>query len=152
MATVFSIKDPNPGAWFKFNEDDPDSGDICVRAINQVKRSEIQSKCVKHKVEYKNGQRFEYNETNDEKFSEMLWDYVIVDWNKLEDDEGNTLTCNIETKLKLMLENVGFAQFVANCLTILEELEEERVANVSANLSKGQNGSGKSRPVKSVKS
>ena len=151
MATVFSIKDPNPGAWFKFNDDDPESGEIRVRAVNQTKRAEIQKKCVKHKTEYKNGQRFEYTDTNDEMFSEMLWDYTIVEWNNLEDDDGATLVCDKETKLKLMYENVGFSQFVSNCLSILNEIEEERVAKVTANLSKGQNVLETSRPVKPAK-
>lgn len=151
MATVFSVKDPNPGVWFKFNEDDPDSGEILIRIMNQSKRSEVQKKCRKNKIEYKNGQRFEYTDTNDDLFSEMLWDYIIVEWNNLEDDNGNPLVCDKKTKMKLMLENVGFSQFVSNCLTILNEGEEERVAKVTANLSKGQNGSEKSRPAKGAK-
>ena len=151
MATVFSVNDPNPGAWFKFDERDPDSGEILIRAMNQVKRSEVQRKCVKNKTEYKHGQRFEFTNTDDDLFSEMLWDYVIVDWNNLEDDDGKPLVCDRKTKLKLMLENVGFSQFVSNCLSILTREEEERVTRVTANLSKGQNGSKKNRPAKSAK-
>jgi hypothetical protein len=147
MATVFSTKEPNPGAWFKFNDEDPGSGEIRIRAVNQAKRTEIQKKCVKPKTEYKNGQRFEFTDTNDTKFSEMLWDYTIVEWKNLEDDDGTPLVCDTETKMKLMLENVGFSQFVSNCLSILNDLEEERVAKVTANLSKEQSVSKKSRPA-----
>ena len=130
MATVFSTKDPNPGIWFKFDESDPDSGEIRIRAINQAKRSEIQKKCVKHKVEYKHGQRFEFTDTDDDLFSEMLWDYSIAEWTNLEDDDGKPLVCDTQTKVFLMKNNVGFAQFVGRCLEKLNEEEESRVTRL----------------------
>ncbi len=111
MATKFSLTDPNPGVWFKFDEDDATSGEIRIRVLNALKREEIQKACVKTKDIYKNGQRYVTSDTNDALFSEMLWDYSIVEWNGLEDDVGNALVCNTETKVKLMRENVGFSLF-----------------------------------------
>lgn len=152
MATRFSMKDPNPGVWFKFDENDSESGEISIRPMNAAKRREIQKRCVKNRVEYKHGQRFEYTETNDELFSEMLWDYVIADWTKLEDDDGKAIPCTKENKCMLMLENVGFAQFVGNCMEIVNEDIEERMKATQEDLSKGSAVSEKSRTAKSAKS
>lgn len=152
MATKFSLRDPNPGIWFKFNEDDPESGEICVRPVNAEKRSEIQKRTVKRKVEYKHGQRFEYVETDDDKFSEMLWDYVISDWTKLEDDDGKPIPCTTENKLFLMLNNVGFSQFVATCTEKVNEGIEERFKVAEKNSSSGLSDSSKSRVAKPAKS
>lgn len=151
MATVFSTKDPNPGVWFKFDEDDPNSGEIRIRALNQEKRSEIQKKCNKKKVEYKHGQRFEYTDVKDELFSEMLWDYSIAEWNGLVDDDGTELVCDVETKVNLMQQNVGFAKFVSECLDQLNEDEENRVAIVKKTSLTGSPELKKSPPVKNVK-
>jgi hypothetical protein len=135
MATKFSIKDPNPGVYFKFDENDPDSGEIRIRAVNAAKRAEIQKKCVKKKIEYKHGQRFEYSDTNEERFSDMLWDYSIMDWNNLVDDDGEHIPCTKGNKVFLMQNNVAFAQFVGSCLEQMNEAEENRVSRLEKNSS-----------------
>ena len=147
MATKFSLKDPNPGVFFKFDENDADSGEIRIRAINTAKRNEIQKKCIKKKVEYKHGQRFEYTDTNEQLFSEMLWDYSIMEWNNLIDDDGKEIPCNKEMKIFLMQNNVGFAQFVANCIEKLNEEEESRVARLEKNSLSESSGYGKNQAV-----
>ncbi len=152
MATVFSTKDPNPGVWFTFDENDSDSGAIRIRAMNNEQRKVLQKKCNKNRVEYKKGGRYEVTDVNDDKFSTMLWDYCIVEWERLEDDDGTVLVCDTETKTKLMQENVGFAQFVGACLEMLSEQEEERVARISKNSSSGLKGSKKSPRAKGAAS
>jgi len=148
MGTVFSLKDPNPGIWFKFDEEDPQSGEIAIRAVNQAKRKEIQSKTVKRKVEYKHGQRFEYHDTDDDVFSELLWDYVIADWKGLEDDDGKPIECTRDNKLFLMLNNVGFAAFVAQCMEKVNDGLEDRIKVIEKNSLSGSKGSQKNRPAK----
>ena len=152
MATKFSVKDPNPGVWFKFDENDPDSGEIRIRVINSSKRQEIQKACNKKRVEYKHGQRFEVQDTNENLFSEMLWDYSIMEWNALEDDDGKPIVCDTEMKVFLMQNNIGFAQFVGRCLEILNEEEESRVATIEKNSLSGLSESKKSRTAQPAKS
>lgn len=137
MTTKFSLKDPNPGYWFRFDEDDPESGEIAIRSVNAAKRREIQKGCIKNRVEYKHHQRFEYQETDEDLFSEMLWDYVIADWKALEDDNGKPIKCTKENKVFLMLNHVGFSVFVNECLGKVTEGVEERKEKELANLRKG---------------
>jgi hypothetical protein len=148
MATIFSTKDPNPGVWFKFDENDPDSGEIKIRVVNATRRNEIQKACNRKRVEYKNGQRFEVSDMNDDLFSQMLWEYAIVDWNGLEDDDGKTLVCTNETKLFLMQNHVGFAQFIGKCMEKLGEEEENRVAIIKKNSLNELSVSKKNPPAK----
>jgi hypothetical protein len=152
MATKFSLKDPNPGVWFKFDSEDPDSGEIAIRAVNQRKRREIQRQCVKNRVEYKHGQRFEVQDTNDDLFSDLLWDYIIVDWIKLEDEDGKPIVCTTENKLRLMSEDVGFQQFVNACLVKLNEDFEDRVETIEKNSLSGSSVSKKNQTARSAKS
>lgn len=152
MATIFSIKDPNPGVWFKFDDTDPESGEIRIRAMNNEQRKKLQKECNKKRVEYKHGQRFEVMDVDDDRFSELLWDYCVVEWNKLEDDDGTALVCNSETKATLMQTNVGFAQFVGKCLEILGEQEEDRVARIEKNLLSEPKGSKKNQTAKGAAS
>jgi hypothetical protein len=148
MATRFSIKDPNPGVWFKFNEDDADSGEICIRPVTMAKRQEIQKKTVKKKAEYKHGGRFEVSEVNDDLFAEMLWDYTIKTWERLEDDDGNPIDCTTANKVFLMQNNVGFASFVAKCMEKVNDDAEDIEAVVSKNSLTASPVSRKSRPAK----
>lgn len=142
MATKLSMSDPNPGIWFKFDDNDPESGDIGIRPLNQAKRDEIRKKAIKKRIEYKHGQRFEVEELDDDKFSELLWDYSITGWNNLEDDDGKPIECNSESKLFLMRNHVGFARFIGEKMEKLAEDYEKQLTAERENLSKGSSASG----------
>jgi len=122
MATRFSLTEPNPGVWFAFDEDDPDSGRICLRIANQAERDKIRKATRTQKDIFRQGQRFEVEKIDDDLFSEMLWDYCIVDWERLEDDDEMPIECTKENKLKLMKEHVGFQMFIGQCI---EKLNDE---------------------------
>jgi len=134
MSTKLSLEDPNPGVWFKFDESDPKSGEIALRPANNAKREEIIKKTVKRRVEYKHGQRFEVNESNDNKFSEMLWDYCIVDWKDLVDDSKKEIPCTTENKVFFMKNHVGFASFVGEKLATLNDQYEINLTLEKENL------------------
>ncbi len=53
MGTKFSLKDPNPGVWFLFDEKDPGSGRICIRTLNPAKGQEIEKLTSKEKWEWR---------------------------------------------------------------------------------------------------
>lgn len=131
MGTRFSLVDPNPGVWFSFNEDDADSGRICVRVMNEAERRKIRKATTKKIL--KRGQWVE--DINDDKFSEMLWDYCIVDWEGLEDDAGKPIECSRENKLKLIREHVGFQFFVSTCIERVTEQIENQLEVVEKNSS-----------------
>jgi hypothetical protein len=133
MATRFSLTDPNPGVWFAFNDDDPETGRICIRVINGEKQQELRKRTVKKRIEYKHGQRFEYEDRDDEAYSRLLWDYVIMDWERLENDDGTSIECTAENKNKLMMANVRFGQFVGSCVEKVNALMEARTAEIEKN-------------------
>ena len=150
--TIISMKDPNPGIWFKFDEDDPNTGEICIRAVNQKKRQDIQKKTQRKKVEFKHGGRFEVIDQNEELFMEMLWDYTIADWKGLLDDDGKPIECNTENKLYLMQNHVGFATFVGECIGKVSDMHEEKVSTVKQDFLPASDVCAKNLPAKSAKS
>lgn len=125
MGTKFSLKNPNPGAWFSFDEADPGTGKICLRAANRATLGSIEKAHAKKRIEYKHGQRFEVRDVDSEGYSKALWDYCIVGWEGLLDDDGKKIECTTDIKYVLMTENIGFATFVGGCL---DKLGEERDA------------------------
>ena len=153
MATKLSMKDPNPGIWFKFDEADPESGEICIRPLNPEKREEIRNKTVKKKEKFKHGQRFTYEETNDDLFARLVWDYSIADWSGLVDDDGNEIVCNIENKVFFMRNHVGFAGFVSDKMAELAERYETEITIENENLLRGSDVSvtQSDRPAKTAK-
>ncbi len=141
MGTKFSLKDPNPGVWFLFDENDLNSGRICIRVLNAAKGQEIAKATTKKRTEYKSGQRFEVSEVDEDRRSQMLWEYTIIDWERLEDDEGKLIACNPENRSKLMLENIKFSLFVGICISKLNaEYETQREA-IEKNLLSTSRGS-----------
>ena len=142
MGTKLNLKDPNPGFWVHFEEDNDDSGKIAIRPVNSAKVEEIRKKAVKKRVEYKHGNRFEVQDVNDELYSELLWDYSIADWSGLVDDDGNTIECTKENKIFLMKNHVGFARFVTDQMNQISEQYESRLTLVNENLLQGSSGSG----------
>lgn len=133
MATRFSLTDPNPGVWFSFDDNDPETGRICIRVINGEKQQELRKRTVKKRIEYKHSQRFEYEDRDDEAYSKLLWDYVIMEWERLENDDGKPIECTAENKNKLMMANVRFAQFVGACIEKVNALMEARSAEIEKN-------------------
>jgi len=142
MGTKLSMVNPNPGIWFRFDENDPESGEVAIRPLNPAKREEIRKKAVKKRVEYKHGQRFEIEEINDDLFSELLWDYSITGWNDLVDDDGKPIECTSENKVFLMKNHVGFARFIGSKMELLAEEYEGKMTAENSNLLKGSDGSG----------
>lgn len=116
----FNLENLNPGVFFPF-EDDDDEGGITIRLANSDVMRDIDKKTVKKKVQFRRGQRFEVDDTDEEKRSDMIWEYVIVDWKGVFDESGEEIPCTTENKLKLMRESVQFANFVANAIEQLTE-------------------------------
>ncbi len=148
MGTKFSIKDPNPGIWFSFDDEDPNSGRIAIRPVTAARVDEITKRCHKKKVEYKHGQRFDVVDTNEEKAREMLWDYVIADWENLEDDEGKPIDCTVENKVFLMMNHVGFQTFVHEKREEANEIAEDLKRDSEKNSLSGLSDLKKSRHAK----
>lgn len=126
----FDLENLNPGVFFPFEDSE---GGITIRLASGEALNDIDKKCVKKKVEYRKGQRYEVVNVNDEKRSTLLWDYVIVDWEGVTDLEGNPIPCTQENKHRLMIGSTRFSNFVSKCVENLaediEEIEEELEKN-----------------------
>jgi len=112
----FNLKDLNPGTWFYFDESNPDDGSIKIRVLSAGKLAEIRDKTIKTEAEYRDGKRHEYQVVDNAARDCIVWDYCIVDWENLFDDDGAPIECTAENKLTVMNEHVGFASFVNACL------------------------------------
>ena len=142
MATKLSMKDPNPGIWFKFNDNDDDSGEICLRVLTPEKRDEFREKAIKKREKFKHGQRYVIENVNDDLFSKLMWDYSISEWSGLVDDDDADIECNADNKVYLMRNHIGFASFVGDKMTEMSERYESEVTLENENLSKGSAASG----------
>ena len=131
----FNMKDLNPGAWFKFEPDNPESGKIKLRVLTSGKLAEVRDKTVKTEVEYRGEHRYEYPNMDNAARDRIIWDYCIVDWEGLVDDEDAPIECTTENKIKLMNDHIGFSMFVEQCLEKLNKQNEIRAEYLEKNLS-----------------
>ena len=115
----FDLENLNPGTWF----DDGDGGRICIRSLSTEEATAISKKTTTTKVEYKNGQRFAYEITDDDKAFSLMWDAVIVDWEGVVSADDKPLECTTENKLRLMRKSPVFARIIRGYLEKLVEAE-----------------------------
>ena len=125
----FDLDNLNPGTWFDLDG----GGRICLHSLSTEEAIAISKKTTKPKVEYKNNQRFAYEEVDEDKQFSLMWDAVIVDWEGVETADRKPLECTTDNKLKLMRKSPVFARTVRGFLEKLTELEaadkEEEVKN-----------------------
>lgn len=114
----FNLDNLNPGVYFPFEDDE---GGVTVRVASADVIRGIDKKTVKKKVQFRRGQRYEIDDTDEEKRSALVWDYAIVDWNGVFDNDGNEIPCTTDNKIKLMNGSVQFSRFIGNCLEQLTE-------------------------------
>jgi len=130
----FDLNELNPGVFFSFDEyEGEDGGGVTIRLANGKILDEINKACIKKKVEFRRGQRHEVIIDNDELRSKMLWEYVIIDWKGLYDQDGKEIPCTKENKIMLMQGSVKFSSFIGNCVEKLTEETEAYEGNLEKN-------------------
>lgn len=125
MATTFNMKDLNPGTWFKIDENDPESGEICIRTCGIDDIKQIRKATVTKKKIFKNGQIFHDEIIDDDLQNTKTWDVCIQDWRGIIDVDGNEIPCTKEMKLKFMGESIIFAKRVTECIAELNKMGDE---------------------------
>jgi hypothetical protein len=124
------LEDLNPPVWFDHPDDD--EARILMRETTNEEVTEIQRKTTKIRREFRRGQRFEYEEIDDDKRSEMMWSKAIVDWQGLYNGE-EPIPCTDENKLLLMRKSPWFTRWVVDCLEKLMEDNAERIERAEKN-------------------
>jgi hypothetical protein len=124
---VFDLDDLNPGIEFEFEG----GGRVWLRVCAGDDFKAIRKKTTKKKVEFRAGQRHEFEVTDDDLQSKLLWDFCIVRWEDFFDKNGKAIPCNSDTKSLLMGKSMKFSRFVLdkiNELTNTEDLVKEEEA------------------------
>ena len=130
----YDLKNLNPGIWFFFDEDKGDEGgSVCLRICDSDILREIRKQTIKQKVIYKDHQRYEYEDENEDLRNELIWDYCVVDWKGVFDQDDHLVPCNKEMKMLLMGKSVTFATFVTDKLKELNNIESDRQEELEKN-------------------
>lgn len=123
---MFQVKmgeELNPGTWFPFQEGKTveEAGGICLRVLNRRKLREIEKQVTTRMAEVvvpkgapvgTPGQRVEWSEVDSDLEDELTWDYCIVDWKGLVDENDVLIPCTKENKVRLMQDSLHFLRFV----------------------------------------
>ena len=117
------FNDLNPAVFFPW--DDGSDGGIEIRSISSRVLEEIDKKTIKKKMVIRKGQRFQEEVVDTKLRNSLMWDYCIVNWTGLKDQDDAEVPCNKENKDILMQDRPGFGLFVAGCMNNLVEYESE---------------------------
>ena len=139
----FSSK--NEGTWFYFNEENPDAGGICLRALSSDEYDRIEKITVKKQRKFKRGVAYDDIKTNEALASKLRWDYCIVDWKGVSID-GEPAECNKANKEKTV-KIMDFISFVADCMEKLTETNEAIQEARLKNSETSSNGKDENQPA-----
>jgi hypothetical protein len=127
----FDLDNLNPGSWFDFGD-----ARVCVRVCAGKDLEKIQKKTRKRRTEYRRGQRYAWEDVNEDQEFKMIFDYAILDWENINDANGVALVCNTTNKMLLLNGSPEFNTFIGRCLeqltTDLNQIEEEEEKNSSS--------------------
>ena len=113
----FDLENLNPGTWFYFVDEDDGTvseltAGVCLRIAPPAEVRRITAACEKK------------GKTPDlAKFDRLLWDYCIVDWQGIEDANGESIECTPDSKVALMGGAPDFSRFVSEKLAELRETQ-----------------------------
>lgn len=153
--------DGKQGEWFTFFgseikedgtivylEPEPKAGRVSLRVADPETIESIHSQTRKKISEFVYNPKtrqmervtyFDQTPEQETKERSLLWDYAIVDWEKLLDKAGKPIPVTLENKLKLM-NNPMFARFIGRCLQLMTNVAAERKEDLEKNSSSGTNG------------
>ncbi|WP_432736111.1 hypothetical protein [Maridesulfovibrio sp. FT414] len=126
----FNLENLNPGTWFNFDDSNPESGRICVRRLNAATGKRLSRECTSTVRKFSKGKPYEVSEFNEDQFDLRFYDYVIVDWEGVEDENGTPIPCTAENKKVLAQESIFFQGLIAEAMEKLEieQAEKEEAA------------------------
>jgi hypothetical protein len=131
---VFDIEE-NEGSWF----DIEGGGRVKLRPITNKEWREIVKATVKKgPPEYPlldgKHQRFQPDIVDADLQLELLWDKTIVEWEGLNDKNGNPLPCNLEWKINLMyMKSDTFRDFYNEKMKVMADIKTEQGAVAEKN-------------------
>ena len=135
----------NPGVWFDLPDDEPEADEgksrICLRVCNAEILETINDQTIKKREVFKKGQFHDRVEVDEKLRNRLLWDYSIVDWVGIQDENGVDIPCDTDTKVALMTGSPVFVQIVSERLDVLRERNEELARVSEKNLSSTSNDS-----------
>ena len=123
IGTMF--EEDTQGTWFKYDEENPNSAEICMRSLKLEEINEMERLFSKKKAVYKSTGRYEFVETNNDRQSEYVWIRVIMGWKKVLDSKGKERPCDEENILYLMYKVPNFSRWVSKCMRKLNAIEGE---------------------------
>lgn len=116
----FDLNNLNEGTWFSIEGTD---ARICLRGITPDDARRIRKDSIKkNKLEFGKDGKPHYIPVEDEdRFFDLLWDYYIVSWENIKDQNGNDIKCNKENKILLMGKSAKFSSMVTKYIDQLNE-------------------------------
>ena len=125
----------NPGTWFDLDG----GGRVCLRTCAGDDYRAIQAQAVERKSEVvfdpktRQPHRLVSEETDERLLSELLWDFVIVDWSDLYDAKQQPIPCTREMKLLLMGRSPVFAAKINKFMEQLRLLDDQEAEGLEKN-------------------
>jgi len=120
-----NLNEPNPGVFFRWpNAKTDEEGGITLRALNIEALTAIDDATTTKKKKFRGHTPYDDVKVDEKRREELIWDYCIVDWENLQDENGKDIPCTLENKVMLMRTQFQFSVFVADCLDQLTEFAE----------------------------
>lgn len=122
----------NSGVFFPWQgQKGKDKTGVTVRPLTTEKRAEIDSETVTEEKEYYGGLIYRDRQVDSARRMELIYDYCIVSWSGLQDEEEKEYPCTSENKLAVMRRDPALGPYIAGCMekaerAMIKQAETER--------------------------
>jgi len=114
-----------------------------LRALDRRAIQELRKKAIKKKYIATPAGRQVVEDVDDELFDSLVFDYIIVDWEDIIDDEGKKLPCTKENKLMVVNSVPNLSNWLLDeAMALFETLSRQKEEELK-NLKNSQAGSSK---------
>lgn len=76
--------------------------EFLIRPLSASKRSELEEQASKERMELVQGRRQKVRKVDDQKFEELMRDWIVEDWKGLNDQDNKAIPCTTELKMTIL--------------------------------------------------
>lgn len=118
---IIDLEKMDDSAWVAYKGD----VELLIRPLSSSKQEEFKAAATRKHVESIGGRRVTVDKIDDQKYEELLRDWIVEDWKGFMDKKKNAIVCTKEVKLKILDHMHDMRRFAIDVALDLDSVKQE---------------------------
>jgi len=119
---IIDLAKIDESAWVPYEGD----VELLVRPLSSSKQDEFDKAATADKIEFVGGRRVTVKKRDEEKYEELLRDWIVEDWKGFVDPEKNPIPCTKEVKIQILDHMHKLRRFALDAALDLHAIKQEQ--------------------------